>query len=258
MEQQSLATVLKVHDSGRSSRHLWSAAEFPEGRIIFKQTQSTVWPTDGVWACLGIFLERGCDFLHGFPALLKLYPVVSSCPSWPGCRRSCLLATQRCRARRPPKQVVSRRLDRWYRPIGLRAQVPPTWNQWHWISLDHVMSISRLHRVAIVFHYLGQLGSGKFQLDRFSGKLGVCMWVSWKPSLPKASNNQHCPSKRGKTHVIAKRCASVSLTFGYSSISDYRSPVHQYITIVITTITIVTIAFVIFHVYSHYYHCYYN
>ena len=72
-----------------------------------------------------VHLSRVCDFLHG----------------WPGCRRSCLLATQRCRTRRPPKQVVSRRLDRWYRPIGLRAQVPSPWWSCHHIHF--------LHRVAM-------------------------------------------------------------------------------------------------------------
>lgn len=257
MEQQSLATVLKVHDSGRSSRHLWSAAEFPEGRIIFKQTQSTVWPTDGVWACLGIFLKRGCDFLHGFPALLKLYPVVSSC----------LLTRlqEKLFACNPKMPCETPTEASGFQAIG--QMIPTNWfacsgaTNLEPMALDitgschvHFPTTQGSHSVSL----FGQLGSGKFQLDRFSGKLGVCMWVSWKPSLPKASNNQHCPSKRGKTHVIAKRCASVSLTFGYSSISDYRSPVYQYITIVITTITIVTIAFVIFHVYSHYYHCYYN
>lgn len=77
----------------------------------------------------------------------------------------------------------------------------------------------------------GQLGSGKFQLDRFSGKLGVCMWVSWKPSLPKASNNQHCPSKRGKHMSLlndVRQFHSHLASFGYSSISDYRSPVYHY------------------------------
>lgn len=170
------------------------------------------------WWCLGMFGHLPRKRLRFSPWFSSIAEVVSSCIQlsgcWPGCRRSCLLATQRCRARRPPKQVVSRRLDRWYRPIGLRAQVPsPTWNQWHWISLDHVMSISRLHRVGIVFRYLGNLAVENSNLTGFPENWACVCEFPENPLYQKPLTTSIVLQKGG-THVIAKRCASVSLTFG--------------------------------------------
>ena len=163
------------------------------------------------------------------PWFSSIAEVVSSCIQLsgcrPGCRRSCLLAAQRCRTRRPPKQVVSRRLDRWYRPIGLRAQVPsPTWN---YVQTNEKLDITgschvhfpTTNLVAIVFHYLRATWQWKIP-TWFSGKLGVVF-----SEFPENPLYQKPPTT---SHVIAKRCASVSLTFGYSSISDYRSPVYHY------------------------------
>ena len=87
-----------------------------------------------VWACLGIFLERGCDFLHGFPALLKLYPVVSSC-------RAADQAAGEAVCLQPKDAVRDAHRSKWF---------PGDWTD----DTDQLVCVLRCH------HQLGTNGTG--------------------------------------------------------------------------------------------------